>query len=440
LEQPASGGIDVLSSSSSLLAAWLTLAPMGATPPPDPATQEPSSEGAAVLPGDTNPSDTSREASPPGPGSDEAPTPPPQPAPTPAPPPATPPPVEAPAGPPGWGDTALDAPPAATGTAGLQRILNPDISAIGNFVAVAGKSPGSGEPAIELRELEIGLQSIVDPYARADVFLTVGPDEVGIEEGYITFLALPGSLLAKVGRMRDAFGKVNAMHSHILPTVDRPLVSQNLLGGEEALADSGISVARLIPIPAVFLEATAQVFRGESEVFKAPTRADLAYVGHLRLYRDVTESSNVDLGGSVAYGHNGDDDRTTTRLIGADVTFRYKPLRRAIYRHFLARAELVWSRREAAEAPVASAFGAYAYLEYKLARRWVLAARYDYSDRADAPSLHDEGGSLLLTYRPSEFSLVRGQYRQTRLGEGQTHHELLFQVQFAIGAHGAHPF
>ena len=35
-----------------------------------------------------------------------------------------------------------------------------------------------------------------------------------------------------------------------------------------------------------------------------------------------------------------------TRLIGADLAFRYRPLRRAIYRRLIARTELVWSRRE----------------------------------------------------------------------------------------------
>jgi hypothetical protein len=320
------------------------------------------------------------------------------------------------------------------------KVFNPDISAIGNFVGAAGSTPAGGDPALDMREAEIGLQSIVDPYARADFFLTFGPDEVAIEEGYLTFPTLPGGLLLKVGKMRDAFGKVNGMHAHVLPTIDRPIVSRNLLGGEDGLADSGISVSRLIPVPGVFLEATGQVYRGESRVFEAPTRGDLAYVGHLRLYRDLSESANIDLGGSAAYGHNGDDADTTTRLLGADATFRYKPLRRAIYTHVLARAELVWSRREEVTSGRENAFGAYAYLEYQLARRWTVAARYDYSGHAQNADLHDTGGALLLTYAPSEFSLVRGQYRHTRLGDGPTANEFLFQFLFAIGAHGAHAF
>jgi hypothetical protein len=48
--------------------------------------------------------------------------------------------------------------------------------------------------------------------------------------------------------------------------------------------------------------------------------------------------------------------------------------------------------------------------------------------------------SLLLTYWPSEFSQVRGQYRRTKYDTGDLANEFLFQFQFSIGAHGAHQF
>jgi len=320
------------------------------------------------------------------------------------------------------------------------KMFNPDMAAIGNFVGAAGKSPGGGEPSLNMQEAELSFQAVVDPYARADFFVTVGPDEVALEEGFITFPTLPGGLLAKVGKFRDAFGKVDGMHAHVLPFIDRPLVSTNLLGGEDALADSGISVARLLPNPWLFLEATAQVYQGNSAIFAAPTRGDLAYVGHLRAYRDLGESTNLDLGGSFAYGHNGVTDDTTTRLWGIDATLRWKPLRRSIYTHVLARGEMTWSRRE--QLPGAqSSVGGYGYLEYQFARRWTSGVRYDNSERAADSGIRDTGGSFILTYRPSEFSLVRAQYRRTSLGDvDEARNELLFQFLFAIGAHGAHPF
>jgi hypothetical protein len=327
-------------------------------------------------------------------------------------------------------------PPEAAGSSA--KFFNPDTSAIGNFVGVAGPSPGSGEPSLSLQESELSFQAVVDPYARADFFLTFGPEEVGVEEGYITFPTLPGGLLMKVGKMREAFGRVNTEHPHTLPFADLPLISRNLLGGE-ALSDSGISVARLVPIPWFFLEATGQVYRGESDVFQAPTRSDLQYVGRLRAYQDISESTNLDVGGSIAYGNNGVTADSKTRLLGADATLRWRPLQRSIYTSVLARGEAAWSRREEPAGTV-SAFGAYGYLGYQFARRWTAGVRLDSSERAETAGVRDRGGSFILTYKPSEFSLVRAQYRRTTFGEEKPVNELLFQFLFAIGAHGAHPF
>ena len=70
----------------------------------------------------------------------------------------------------------------------------------------------------------------------------------------------------------------------------------------------------------------------------------------------------------------------------------------------------------------------------------IAGVRFDRSNRADDASLLDKGGAATLTYWPSEFSQVRGQYRRTEYAAGKTAHELLMQFQFSIGAHGAHPF
>src|SRR5207247_848383 len=175
-------------------------------------------------------------------------------------------PVEAaavPAGAQGAGGPA-GALPVYGGGAAASKVFNPDMAAIGDFLGAVGRSPGGGEPSLQMHESELSFQAVVDPYARADFFLTFGPEEVGVEEAFITFPTAPAGLLVKVGKMRDAFGKVNGMHNHVMPWVDRPLVTSNLLGGEDGLADAGISVSRLIPSSFAFLEATGQVYRGDS--------------------------------------------------------------------------------------------------------------------------------------------------------------------------------
>ena len=100
---------------------------------------------------------------------------------------------------------------------------------------------------------------------------------------------------------------------------------------------------------------------------------------------------------------------------------------------------MIWSRRDQFDG-LQKAMGYYVSGDYQLGRRWFAGARYDRSDRAEDASLFDSGQSLVLTYWPSEFSQVRGQYRRTKYAIGPTANELLFQFQFSIGAHGAHPF
>jgi hypothetical protein len=47
---------------------------------------------------------------------------------------------------------------------------------------------------------------------------------------------------------------------------------------------------------------------------------------------------------------------------------------------------------------------------------------------------------VVLTYWPSEFSQLRGQYRFTRYANNIDANELFVQLIFSLGAHGAHPF
>jgi len=330
-------------------------------------------------------------------------------------------------------------PAGAAAAASSAKVFNPDMAVIGNFLGVGGKNPVDPSKAFEMRETEASFQAVVDPYARADFFLSFGESGVDLEEGFVTFTSLPGGLLVKAGKMRAAFGKVNTLHTHVLPWADRPLVTANLVGGEEGIADAGVSVARLIPVPGLFLEATGQVFRGDSEnVFASRRPRDLSYVGHLRAYRDITENANLDAGVSYARGQSFFADDPST-LVGVDVTYRWKPLQRAIYHSFVGRSEVIWNH---APQPLGSATGAGFYVsgDYQFARRWYAGGRYDASDRATDLSLRDRGGSASLTFWPSEFSQVRGQYRRTVYAGDQVANEVLFQLQFSIGAHGAHPF
>src|SRR6202171_2926778 len=326
------------------------------------------------------------------------------------------------------------------------KLLNPDISMIGDFIGTVGHNSVVPSRSLELHESELGVQAIIDPYSRGDFFLSFGEQGVNVEEGYVTFTSLPKGFVARVGKMRAAFGKVNTIHNHALDYIDRPLATVNLLGGEDGINDAGVSVTRIFAGPKDwFLEGTAQVFRGDSaDVFQANDRKDVSVVGHFRGYKDLSESTNLDIGFSYARGHNNTGSAFLTNLYGADTTLRWKPLRRAVYNSLLWRNEFFWSERDqlstASTPETVHAFGLYSSLNYRVNRRWTVGGRFDRSDRATNSALTDTGFSSIVTYWPSEFSQIRGQYRFGRYAEGVNANEFLMQVLFVLGAHGAHPF
>jgi hypothetical protein len=331
-------------------------------------------------------------------------------------------------------------PPPGGGISQTSNYFNPSISVIGNFLAIAGHNPVDNQPSLQLKESELSLQAIVDPYARADFFISFSNDSVDVEEGYATFTQLPAGLLLKVGKFKAQFGKINTLHPHVLPWADEPLPMINLLGSEDGWSDAGVSLAKLIPLGDTFSELTAQVFRGKTEgLFDAPSRSDLSYLAQYRAYRDFGDDHNVELGATWGQGSNGTTADAKTTLENIHLVYRWKPLQGRPYRSFILRSELYRSRREQPGGTQTSR-GLYVSGDYQLAKRWFTGARYEFSDRATDQNARDSGGALTLTFWPSEFSQVRGELRRRRYAGGITANEGLLQLQFAIGAHGAHPF
>jgi hypothetical protein len=219
----------------------------------------------------------------------------------------------------------------------------------------------------------------------------------------------------------------------------------NLLGGEEGWSGDGVSLAKLIPLGDTFSELTLQVVDGDGGPFAAPTRSDVAYNAHYRVFRDLSESTNLDLGLSYGYGHNGVTSDTATGIGALDFTLRWKPLRTGLYRQVVLRGELFRSSRD--QAGSTSATGWFAGVDYQFSRRWWVGVRGEAAEHAGDAAIRDTGMAATLAFWPSEFSQLRGEVRRRRYGgpnsvstDAYTANEVLLQLQFAIGAHGAHPF
>jgi hypothetical protein len=319
--------------------------------------------------------------------------------------------------------------------------FNPAIAVIGNFLASVGHNSVQPSPAFQVEESEISFQAVVDPYARADLFLSFNNEGVDIEEGYVTFLHLPWQTQLKAGKFKVQFGKINTLHLHVLPWVDEPLPIDDILLSPDTWEAEGVSVSKVIELPGdTFSEFYAQFLDGTSGLlFIAPSKSDLTYNGQYRVFRDFGDDHNVEAGFSFAHGNNGTSPTNTTNLENVHLVYRWKPLQGRPYRSFILRSEYFWSQRQQPDG-TQNAQGFFVGGDYQLARRWFAGARYEFSDHADDAALRDKGVAATLTFMPSEFSLLRAEYRYRDYAPGIRANEGFLQIQFAIGAHGAHPF
>jgi hypothetical protein len=326
---------------------------------------------------------------------------------------------------------------------GLAKVFNPDTSVIGNFLGKVGQpnpfefGPNDVRRPMSLDEAEVSFQAWVDPYAKANVFLSLTKQGIDVEEGYAQFVTLPYDLTAKAGKFKALFGKDNTWHAHVRPWIDQPLVIHNFFG-DEGFNDDGISLSKSIANPwNSFIEATGEVFEGHVEnVFEAKGLNDLVYNAHIKAFHDISENNNVEVGTSYARGTLND---AHNQFAGLDVTYRWKPPQRGLYNSFIGRLEAIADRRGDADRTLR---GFYASGDYQLTRRLFTGVRIDAANRfVNGATPMDRGVSATLTFWPSEFSQLRAQLRHMHYGDVEKSvNELLLQLQFSIGAHGAHSF
>ncbi len=86
--------------------------------------------------------------------------------------------------------------------------------------------------ALELRVLEIGAQSWVDPDAWAYFIGATDGETIAIEEAAVHYKGFGGNTTIRAGRFFVDFGKQMQTHVHELRTLERPLVLRTYLGDE----------------------------------------------------------------------------------------------------------------------------------------------------------------------------------------------------------------
>jgi hypothetical protein len=322
-------------------------------------------------------------------------------------------------------------------------LLLPDISAIGSFTGVydtydvPARSPREGPiglrdtPTFRFEELELGLQSVVDPYARADAFISFTPGGVDVEEAYLTTLSLPAGLQVKAGKLFSPFGRQNQQHPHLWDFVDAPLARGRILASD-VLSGPGVDVAWLAPLPwFTELQLAAQD--------TAPTPDDTERLtGLARLLTYVPVSDGTTLGVGLSAARRSEAPGAFRDLGGVDVYLRSRPLASRSY--VTLQAELYGRRFRNVEGGDAAA-GGYAQLFFRRDAYWGYGVRYDRAPAAGdaAPGGEHRFGAVGVWY-PSEFQRIRLQASYDRGPDGRDGLEAILALEFGIGSHGAHPF
>jgi len=355
---------------------------------------------------------------------------------------------------------------------GLGQVFNPDVSVIGDVLAQYTSHENEGDKPDDefiFRELEINFSGLLDPFARADVVVALhkefeheveeeheGEHEesvrghshehdfaIHIEEAYLTALTLPYGLQARVGRMRERFGKINTVHLHALPWVDYPLVVKNYFGHEGLMGD-GAEVSWLAPTQH-YLELSYEVFNNDNNsVFAGEDYDDFAHLLHAKNLLEFSDATTLEFGGTVATAPNDDGHGgSRTWLEGIDLTFKWRPLQEALYKSLTWQTEALFSQKDTDEGD-RDTWGLYSSLEHQFARRWKAAARYDYSELPDFENLREHGYSAYLTFAQSEYVFWRFGYmfvdRNFPDPEQEDEHVLWLQCNFGLGPHRAHEY
>lgn len=402
------------------------------------------------------------------------------------------------------GQPAPAAPPAATSTGAAPQTqargtqtLNPDISAILDADLgvqrrapqfLNGDDPGLGASGgrhalgFTAQEVELAFSAIVDPYFRGDVFLTIPNLEgIEVEEAFATTTSLPWNLQVKAGSFRSAFGRQNGQHLHVQDFTRRPLINAAFLG-PDGLRGPGVQVSWLAPLP-FFLTLYGEAFSiradppvvNEGEigdpagsfgadgarrpVVLAEAKAFYPFGDEWSLYGGLNFASGKSPG--LAFPQ-ADAQLVTagagreTQLYGADLYLKWKPANVVQgYESVALQGEVILRHFGSGDTlPGEWDGGAYAQAVVQLARRWFVGLR---GDLIGIPSSSVTARTVRvgtsLTWQGSEFARVRlyAEAERANLG-GTTPTAVLGEVQpswapaaflqleFSIGAHGAHPF
>ena len=366
-----------------------------------------------------------------------------------------------------------------TGLFGSSNLANPNISLIlSTFGYTSNLSeaelarrviPGymnggiTNKKGFNFDSAELGFYAPVDPYFNLFATIPVSEDGVEVEEAYFLTTSLPYGFQLKGGKFKSGFGRINGQHAHVWDFQDLPLPYKAFIEGE-GIIEKGLQLTYLPPLPFYTLLGI-EALQGQNAMLFGPDARSgpHAFTAFAKASFDIGDNSTILVGQSVITGStrtNTIADNTEfsgmSTLYDTELTYKWKP---STTQSFTLQSEYLYRDQKGDLADLSAATadtlkrsqdGLYVQGIYQL-NRWRMGARYDLLDlfKKDyilAGNQTDFGSrpwriSGMLEFNPTEFSRLRLQYNHDMsVRDGRANNELVLQLLFAIGAHGAHPF
>lgn len=336
----------------------------------------------------------------------------------------------------------------------ISRAFNPAISVNGLFAGGYLSRRDAWERAtgfpfdngLNLQEVEGRFTADVDPFLTADLTLTFDQEgDSDVEEAYVKLMQspwgrIPSGLGLRAGRFLVPFGRHNLWHTHQWPFIDQPLAN-HLLFGEEGIGELGAEASYLLPATWYSEIALAALAGDNKNLFgEKGGRGSGAYLAHLKNFFDLGESTTLEVGQSYLTGKSSDAGDPWTHVAGFDLTLKWRPLERAVYRSLVWQTEAIYLGRDREAAPDYHLGGIYSYIAYQFARLWWLQFRYDNFASLRPAGAERHRWTTMLALAPSEFSAVRLQYAYATAEGERDMQEILLQLNYTIGSHPAHNY
>lgn len=348
-----------------------------------------------------------------------------------------------------------------------------------------------------LQQLELSLEAAVDPFIRGEAHLIYFIDAIEgesvfeLEEVFLTTQQLPYGFQLEAGQFFTEFGRINPQHPHQWEWQDQPVVNSRFFG-PDGMRGPGVRLGWLSPLPWYsVIHAGAQNAVGETmgsflandEFFEERpvggrpfverdfrTLKDLVYLLRWDNGFDITEELSSKVGVSGLYGPNSTGSDGFTRIYGADLVLKWRPMENDQGWPFVILQSEVLRREYFADGAVdegddpidplddtvfaSSTFrdwGVYAHVLYGFTRNWAVGFRFEHAGgegpdgdaRGEDPFRDDRTRlSPLLMWQPTHFSRLRLQYNYdnaTHLS-GDDAHSVWMGVEFLFGVHPVHSY